>query len=84
MDHPEFMCVDCKFDTWQDEYYMVTNEVWYVLAQMPQKGMLCIGCLEKRIGRQLTSKDFTGAPINTGAFFPQSKRLQERLRAPRN
>src|SRR3974390_1908830 len=27
--------------------------------------MLCIGCLEKRIGRTLMRCDFTDAPINT-------------------
>lgn len=83
MDHAEFLCVDCKFDTRHDEYYMVHDAVWAAAGQ-PQNdgGMLCIGCLEKRLGRQLTREDFPNRPINMG-IFPQSQRLQERLHARR-
>lgn len=55
--------------TW--EWYMVEDEVW-VAAGMPMdpevrhsgEGHLCIGCLERRLGRQLTAADFTDAPVN--------------------
>ena len=44
-------------------------------------GKLCIGCLEKRLGRQLKRKDFKmSIPLNN---FPwsQSERLQSRISA---
>ena len=33
------------------EYYMVQNDIWRVYRA--GDGMLCIGCLEKRMGRKL-------------------------------
>jgi len=68
------ICKDCGIDTapctgkrgcrhkgrW--EYYMVQNELWN--AAKMQQVCLCVGCLEKRIGRELTSEDFTDVPIN--------------------
>jgi len=56
---------------------MVTDEVWNA-AWPTGRGMLCIGCLEDRLGRQLTSDDFTDAPINQGVFG-YSERLRQRL-----
>ena len=79
----DFCCVDCGFDTNKGhEYYMVTDKVWSA-AGMKQchkigDGMLCIGCLENRIGRKLKAKDFPEYPINQG-FFRYSKRLKNRL-----
>jgi hypothetical protein len=48
------------------EYYMVTDEVWPEADCGLESGwgMVCIGCLEERLGRELTAEDFTGAPIN--------------------
>lgn len=72
-----FTCLDCRLDTHQlQEYYMVHDSVWYSVAEEP--GMLCIGCLEIRLGRNLTSSDFTDCALNRG-FFPQSKRLKNRI-----
>ena len=31
-------------------------------------GMLCVGCLEARLGRRLTPSDFTGVPLNEQPF----------------
>jgi len=62
------VCVDCGIDTcprkgrW--EYYMVHNAVWAEAGMDPDGGYLCIGCLEKRLGRMVRPRDFTGAPIN--------------------
>jgi hypothetical protein len=39
--------------------------------------ILCIGCLEKRIGRTLCRADFTDVPINR--FPNNSDRLRDRL-----
>jgi hypothetical protein len=66
-------CADCGIDTtpctgkrgcrhigrW--EHYMVHDEVWSVANGAR---FLCVGCIEQRLGRQLTAEDFTGAPIN--------------------
>jgi len=43
--------------------------------------ILCIGCLEKRIGRTLCRADFTGAPVNDPNRFQLSDRLRDRLAA---
>lgn len=56
---------------------MVTDEVW--LTAWPEKrGMLCIGCVEAKLGRTLTPEDFTDAPINQG-YVDYSDRLRNRL-----
>jgi hypothetical protein len=74
-------CLDCRSETtfvkgnW--EYYMIHNAIW--LKANPQiNGMLCIGCLENRIGRRLIPDDFTDAPVNQ-PHRSNSKRLAARL-----
>ena len=75
-----FECAACGVNTLHiNEYYMVTDEVWEA-AWPGKRGMLCIGCLENRLGRELTAKDFTDAPINRG-YFKYSERLAARLAA---
>lgn len=50
-----FECNDCGVHTLDiGEYYMVRGDVWPAGAHM-----LCIACLESRIGRSLTPQDFT-------------------------
>jgi hypothetical protein len=58
-----FACQDCPKDTRQDDYYMVHNALW---AKVHPKinGMLCLSCLERRLGRRLRVDDFTDANIN--------------------
>jgi hypothetical protein len=67
-------CKDCGLDTtpctgrrgcrhkgrW--ELYMVYDDVWDA-ARMCD-GYLCIGCLERRLGRCLTPADFPPLPVN--------------------
>lgn len=73
-----FACLDCGKDTLElGEYYMVHNEVWLSVVKSTRAGMLCIGCLEDRLGRQLTPKDFTEFPIN--AMPERSQRMQDRV-----
>lgn len=76
-----FTCVDCTYDTNElGEYYMVQDEVWMQAQLDATDGMLCIGCLEQRIGRRLKPADFIDAPINLPAFHSEkSRRLSERL-----
>lgn len=48
-------CSTCDVNTMEIyEYYGVTSDLWrrYGVG----KGMLCIGCLEERMGRELTPK----------------------------
>ena len=71
----EFECRDCKKDTFRDEYYMVHNHIWN--ACVNDKCMLCITCLETRLGRELNSYDFTTAPINY--IFDKSVILRDRM-----
>jgi hypothetical protein len=81
-DYRMFMCWDCTVCTLcTDEYYMVDDELWYSATEeldTPTDIMLCIGCLESRIGGKLTADDFPDLPINRGVF-PYSTRLKSRL-----
>lgn len=52
-----FLCVDCKKDT-SDEYYRIHDELWAKAGMLPHGGMLCILCLEKRLGRKVVEADF--------------------------
>lgn len=73
-------CVDCKVDTLIiGEYYMLHHSVWEDTGLGLYDGMLCIGCVENRIGRQLTSDDFSNFPINTQPIFYRSQRLLSRM-----
>jgi hypothetical protein len=47
------------------EVYTVRDAVWKAAGMEPMGGCLCIGCLEKRLGRVLRPKDFLrGDPFN--------------------
>lgn len=76
----KFLCVGCSVDTGRiNEFYFIKTEIW--LSVMPStKGMLCIGCLEGRLGRRLQKDDFTNAFINSVQFSNKSERLLSRLR----
>jgi hypothetical protein len=74
-------CVDCGDNTLKiREHFMVHDEVWAKAGMNPNGGMLCIGCLERRIGRKLCRDDFIDAPINK---YARSKRWEDRLAAPK-
>jgi hypothetical protein len=74
-----FLCLDCEVDTFEiDELYVVTDELW-ARVNPGKGGMLCIGCLEKRLGRELTPDDFPSLPLNSDHHgSPKSERLLER------
>lgn len=45
--------------------YMVLDDVWCREAGMLEYGsLLCLPCLQERIGRQLTLVDFPDYPVN--------------------
>ena len=84
-DYDMFKCWDCAVCTnCTGEYYMVDDELWKtgtIYAHDPcfEDVMLCIGCLENRIGGLLTKDDFTAAPLNSINLIMGSPRLQNRL-----
>src|SRR5580658_8479440 len=53
-----WLCLDCSKDTF-DEYYGVRNYLWRRAVNRSQRhGMLCLSCLERRLGRVLRLEDF--------------------------
>ena len=75
-----FDCYDCGENTnVMDEYYMVWDALWIQAMPHADDAMLCIGCLEKRLGVTLTKWDFTDAPVNYLGGWPKSERLTRRL-----
>jgi len=78
----KWYCLDC--DRFQldhnSEYYMVKDAIWYGVTYGQEcEGMLCIGCLEGRLGRGLTAADFTDCPLNREKRERGSARLRDRL-----
>jgi len=61
----------------ESEIYMVKDEVWRATGLDGMGGCLCIGCLEKRIGRRLKPGDFPDHPFNS---MPGTRRLLRRRR----
>jgi hypothetical protein len=60
---------------------MIWNWLWEELVP-EHEGMLCIGCLETRLGRKLTAADFTDCRLNDlGWVEERSDRLYDRLEA---
>jgi hypothetical protein len=81
IDDPASPCTDCGVATtprdggrW--EYFMVHDSIWRAAGMKP-RGDLCIGCLERRLGRQLVPQDFTDAEVNE-PFVLDSPRLRSR------
>ena len=76
-----FKCIDCGGCTLDmGEYYMVHFEMWLDLVGDLDAGMLCIGCFETRLGRELTPADFLDCPLNQSDDpGDKSPRLRQRL-----
>lgn len=53
-------CADCK-EAWPS-FYMVHDHLWEKHASNVQ--LLCVDCLEKRVGRTLTCEDLNNALLN--------------------
>lgn len=79
-------CHDCGINTLplnypdRAEYYMVTKTIWE--AHGCERGFLCIGCLETRLGRMLTAADFTDCKVNDLAIS-DTERYAWSFRTPR-
>ena len=86
-------CLDCDADILPDgEYYKVFEKVWdaatkkkaprssrHTGPQFQSQSMLCIGCLEARIQRQLGPGDFYDCEVNNGFDAKKSQKLLARL-----
>ncbi|MFE9576695.1 hypothetical protein ACFYO1_09960 [Nocardia sp. NPDC006044] len=79
----EFPCHECGSATapidGPDEWYTVHDSVWKCAAASADS-ILCIGCLEARLGRRLRHTDFVAAVLNQPGYGHHSPRLQSRLR----
>jgi len=57
----DFRCADCKLDTGFGNYYTLHDAAW--LEATPDGArMLCVDCLEVRLGRRVTAADFLITP----------------------
>jgi hypothetical protein len=84
-------CADCNIGTITlGEWYMVRDDVWQHAwagrlkrwREAPGQQVLCVGCLEQRIGRKLDRNDFT--EVNNPRQPGISARLTARLQARGN
>lgn len=67
------LCDDCKIDVNKiSESFILEDTIWPSEAQF-----LCVGCVEKRIGRRLSREDFK--PCLGNYIWKQSKRLKQRF-----
>ena len=60
-----FLCKDCGKDCGIDDkdYYMVKHEIWQ--RHGVGERMLCMDCMENRLGHKLTASDLLDCPLNT-------------------
>jgi len=73
-------CADCRWNTsYLNEFYMVCDTVWNEACRQKPASILCVGCLEERIGRRLTPYDFIDCPLHDPNEHKQSNRLRARL-----
>lgn len=71
--------MDCKIDTGKSyEHYMLVDSIW-VLVHNSNRGMLCVGCCETRLGRELRYSDFNSSHVNNPRLHQMSDRLRNRL-----
>lgn len=72
------LCMDCGRGT-PGEDYMVHRSLWNKYVGEKAPGVLCVGCLETRMGRELWGGDFIHWPINNVEEYPRTDRLRDRL-----
>src|SRR6266508_3636744 len=86
------ICKDCGVDTtpctgkrgcrhagrWEN--YMVRDRLWK--ASGMKGGFLCVGCLEARLGRRLTPRDFTKAIINNLSPWDSPRLAARKILSP--
>ena len=62
----------------QSEVYQVRAPIWKQANMEPFGGCLCVGCLEKRLGRRLKPKDFLRNHAFNQPRIPGTPRLLQR------
>lgn len=79
-DPSELLCHDCGIEAWMfmedgrivHEDFYVSDELWHSVA--PERDiLLCIGCFETRLGRELRRADFKGQPHDLGGDPPSAR-----------
>lgn len=76
-------CHDCKRDTIDiGHYYMVHDDVWAASGLGKCDGMLCLDCLQGRIGRWLTIEDFRPTDDDNRDFWRGCDRMLPRAWPP--
>lgn len=77
-----FNCADCGASTLHGhEYYMLRTKVW-AATRVRKRAMLCVGCVEHRLGRLLRPDDFADVPLThllREGLWKASSRLLSRL-----
>jgi hypothetical protein len=68
LDHSRWHCMDCAKDTDSaQEFYALRDDLWRMIVRRPRRGgMLCLNCVERRLGRPLHRLDFKPVPVNAG------------------
>lgn len=75
----KWLCLDCGEDTGKmNEHYFIHTETWLSVVGSTV-GMLCVSCLETRLGRKLVASDFPCVTINHPKHGAKSKKLLDRL-----
>ena len=75
------MCWDCGHDTFLlGEWFMLFNDIWWQAIGLDARiYMLCVGCVEERLGRKLNGNDFSRFGLNYSPDFKRSLRLRQRM-----
>jgi hypothetical protein len=75
----ELVGLDCQVDEWSEVYH-VRSSVWTAAGMSDFGGCLCIGCLERRLGRQLRPRDFVRShPFNAMPGTPRLLARRDRV-----
>ncbi len=71
-------CACCGEDTQKiGEYFDVKDAIWQEAGKQFAKKILCVGCLEEKLGRALVPDDFSNALVNHN-LARKSARLRQR------
>jgi hypothetical protein len=74
------VCHDCGADTLETgEDYILRDPVWAATGLEPDGGMLCVDCVETRLGRRLQPEDFSDVYINQIRREDGPPRLRSRM-----
>ena len=74
---PKWECKGCSKDCFLDDkdYYMIKHELWD--KHGVGLGMLCMDCIEERLGHKLTADDILICPLTTHMNYYTKKILND-------